>query len=227
MCNLDNVRLGVFTRKTLQEAVNSGQIRGAIVPLGSFEQHHDHLPLLHDTLSVTSIAEQVALKFYPSLVVTPTVWASDSEHHMNVGGAITIRRPILIEYLYDIVHSLHRIGITQVMVLNGHGGNIKERLEGFEPAAMKKLIEELHVKYTTYWFTCPKSFYEEYLESDRDAGHAGEFETSFAQVVFPEYLLEHDITYDSATLATQEKGQAILNATIEGVCREIEQWLKR
>lgn len=101
MVDVDKVRLGTFTRNTLREAIDSGQIQGAIVPLGSLEQHHDHLPLLHDTLSITYIAEQVAVKFYPSLVMTPTVWASDSEHHMNVGGAITIRRPVLIEYLYD------------------------------------------------------------------------------------------------------------------------------
>ena len=225
MPDVDNVRLGTFTRVTLKEAVDAGQIRGAIIPLGSLEQHHDHLPLLHDTLSITYIAENVTLKFYPSLVVTPTVWASDSEHHMNVGGAISIRRSILIEYLYDIVNSLHRIGINRVMILNGHGGNIKERLEGFEPSAMKKLVEGLHVKYITYWFTCPESFYEEYLEVDRDAGHAGEFETSFAQIVFPEYITD-EIHDDSAKLATKEKGQAIIHAVIEGVCKEVSNWLK-
>ena len=227
MSDLNKVRLGTFTRKTLKKAIDSGQIRAAIVPLGSLEQHHDHLPLLHDTLSVTYIAEKVALKFYPSLVVTPTVWASDSEHHINVGGAITIRRPILIEYLYDIVLSLQRIGITQVMILNGHGGNIKERLEKFEPDKMKKLLEGLSVKYVTYWFTCPKSFYEEHLKVDRDAGHAGEFETSFARVVFPEYIIEQEINYDSAKLATKEKGQAIIHTIIEGVCKEVDNWLKR
>ncbi len=226
MCDVNNVKLGTFTRKTLKAAIDSGQIQGAIVPLGSLEQHHDHLPLLHDTLSITYLAENVALKFYPALVVTPTVWASDSEHHMNVGGAVTIRRPILIEYLYDIVHSLQRMGIRRVMILNGHGGNIKERLEEFEPDAMKKLVEGLHVKYITYWFTCPTSFYEEHLEVDRDAGHAGEFETSFAQIVFPEHIIVHDITDDRAKLATQEKGQAIIHAVIEGVCKEVDNWLK-
>ena len=226
MPDVNNIRLGTFTRKTLKEAVDSGQIRGAIVPLGSLEQHHDHLPLLHDTLSITYIAETVALKLYPSVVVTPTVWASDSEHHTKIGGAVSIRRPILIEYLYDIVHSLHRLGITRVIILNGHGGNIRERLEEFEPDAMKKLIEGLHVKYLTYWFACPKSFYEEYLELERDAGHAGEFETSFAQVVFPEYIIEPAISYDNAKRATQEKGQAIIHAVLGGVCKEIRDWLK-
>ena len=72
----DTVQLGTWTRKELKEAVASGRIRAVIVPLGSFEQHQDHLPLLHDTLSVAHIAEQVALNFRPSVVVTPAVWAS-------------------------------------------------------------------------------------------------------------------------------------------------------
>ena len=221
----DNVQLGALTRKELKEAISSGRIQGVIVPLGSFEQHQDHLPLLHDTLSVTHIAEQVALNFYPSVVVTPTVWASDSEHHMNVGGAITIRPGILIEMLYDIAHSLKRLGIGRGMILNGHGGNMQDRLEGFEPERMKRLIEGLGVKYVTYWSTCPTSFYEALLESDRSAGHAGEFETSFARVAFPEYIREHAITYDSAKLATVEKGQAIVKAVIEGVSSEVRTWL--
>lgn len=225
MIDADCVRLGTFTRKTLKAAIDSEQIQGAIIPLGSLEQHHDHLPLLHDTWSVTYLAETVAQKFYPALVVTPTVWASDSEHHMDVGGAITIRRPILIEYVCDIVNSLQRMGIKRVMVLNGHGGNIKERLEGFEPAAMQRLIERLHGKYLTYWFTCPNSFYEEHLELDRDAGHAGEFETSFARIVFPEYIREQALHDDSAKLATKEKGQAIIHAVIERLCQEISIWL--
>ena len=221
----NTVQLGVWTRKELKEAVASGRIRGAIVPLGSFEQHQDHLPLLHDTLSVAHIAEQVALNFRPSVVVTPTVWASDSEHHMNIGGAITIRPDILIEALYDIAHSLKRLGIGRVMILNGHGGNVQDRLEELEPERMKRLVVELGVKYVTYWLTCPTSFYEAHLESDRSAGHAGEFETSFARVVFPEHIREDAITYDSAKLATQEKGRAIVNGVIEGVSAEVRAWL--
>ena len=221
----DHVQLGMWTRKELKEAVASGRIRAAIVPLGSFEQHQDHLPLLHDTLSVTHIAEQVALNFRPSVVVTPTVWASDSEHHMDIGGAIAIRPAILIETLYDIAHSLKRLGIERVMILNGHGGNMQDRLEGFEPERMKRLIEGLGVKYVTYWSTCPTSFYEALLESDRSAGHAGEFETSFARVVFPEHIREHAITYDSAKLSTLEKGQALVKAVIEGVSAEVRAWL--
>ena len=131
------------------------------------------------------------------------------------------------EYLHDIVSSLHRIGIKRVMILNGHGGNIKERLEKFEPDAMKKLVEGLDVRYITYWFTCPDSLYEEHLELERDAGHAGEFETSFAQIVFPEYIAEHEIQYANAGLATKEKGQAIIHAVLEGVCKEVSDWLKK
>ena len=220
-----HIQLGMLTRKELRDIIDTGRLQGVIVPLGSLEQHQDHLPLLHDTLSVTYIAEQVALGFYPSVMVTPTVWASISEHHMSAGGAITIRRDMLIEYVYDIAHSLKRLGIGRVMVLNGHGGNKQDRLKEFEPERIRELIEGLGVKYTTYWLTCPPSFYETHREVDRSAGHAGEFETSFARAVFPEYIRENAMTYDRAKLATEEKGRAILEAVIEGVSEEVRGWL--
>jgi creatinine amidohydrolase len=215
----------MLTREELKQAIDSGRLRGVIMPLGSFEQHQDHLPLLHDTLSIRHIAEQVALEFYPSVMVTPTVWASDSEHHMKVGGAITIRRNILIEYLYDIAHSLKRLGIGRVMILNGHGGNKQDRLEGFEPERMKQLIKDCGLEYVSYWLTLPSSFYEGHLELDRSGGHAGEFETSFARVVFPEDIREDVITYDRAKLATVEKGRAIVKAVMDSVSAEVRTWL--
>ena len=55
-----NVLVGELTRKELGEAISSGTVKGAIVPLGSCEQHQDHLAIIHDTVSVTEIAKRVA-----------------------------------------------------------------------------------------------------------------------------------------------------------------------
>ena len=49
--------LGEFTRKELGESIANGTIKGAIVPTGALEQHQDHLAMIHDTVSVTEIAE--------------------------------------------------------------------------------------------------------------------------------------------------------------------------
>jgi len=220
-----NVFLGELTRKELGEAISSGVIQGVLVPTGACEQHHDHLAMIHDAASVTEIAQRVAMSFYPHVLVTPTISMSVSEHHMKHGGALTIRPDIYLEYVHDVCHSLKRLGVPKVMVLNGHGGNMRRNLEPVAPEQMKKL-DALGVTYLTYWEVCPGPFFEAHLESDRSAGHAGAFETSFAMVAFPQRIRSDQITYDSAKLATLPKGGHILNVVVEGVIERVRQMLE-
>ena len=219
-----NVLFGELTRKEFGDAVSNGVVKAAIVPTGACEQHQDHLAMIHDTASVTEIAKRVASRFHPHILVTPTVSMSVSEHHMDRGGALTIRPEIYVEYVYDVCHSLKRLGVPKVMVLNGHGGNKWQNLEPKVPAQMKRL-ESLDIKYVTYWETCPQSFYEAYLERERSAGHAGEFETSFAMVNFPDRIRGDQINYENAKLATIPKGGHILSAIIDGVAEQVQQML--
>ena len=182
--------------------------------------------MIHDTASVTEIAERTARQFYPHVLVTPTVSMSVSEHHMAHGGALTIRPEIFLEYVYDVCHSLKRLGVPKVMVLNGHGGNMRQSLEPKAPDQIKKL-DDLGVIYITYWKTCPESFYEQNLELERSAGHAGEFETSFAMVAFPHRIRQDQINYENAKLASIPKGGNILNAVLHGVAEQVCQMLGR
>src|SRR5215210_562156 len=142
------ILFGELTRKELAALISSGTIRGAIVPTGATEQHHDHLAMIHDTASVTEIARRVAMQFAPHVLVTPTVAMSVSEHHMKHGGALTIRPDIYLEYVHDVCHSLRRLGVPKVMVLNGHGGNMRRNLEPAVPEQMQKL-DALGVTYLT------------------------------------------------------------------------------
>ncbi len=220
-----NVLLGELTRKELGETISGGTVKGAIVPIGSCEQHQDHLAMIHDTVSVTEIAKRVAADFYPQVLVTPTVPMSVSEHHMDRGGPLTIRPDVLLEYVYDVCHSLKRLGIPKVMVLNGHGGNRRKRLEEKHPEILQKL-DELGVTYVTYWLTCPESFYEAHLELEKSAGHAGEFETSFAMLAFPERIRTDRINYENAKKASLPKGGHILDAVVKGISVEVRKMLE-
>lgn len=218
------VLLGELTRKELGEAISTGVVQAAIVPTGSVEQHQDHLAMIHDTASITEIARRAAMRFLPRVLVTPTISMTVSEHHMDRGGALTVRPEIHLEHVYDICHSLKRLGIARVMVLNGHGGNKRQNLEPVAPDLMKKL-DDLGVAYVTYWETVPAEFYEAHLELDRSAGHAGEFETSFAMVAFPERIRPDAVNYDSAQLASIPKGGLVLDAVLSGVAGELQKLL--
>ena len=215
-----NVFFGELTRKEFNEAVTAGTIEAAIVPTGATEQHQDHLAMIHDTASVTEIARRVAMGLWPRVIVAPTIPMSVSEHHMGRGGALTVRPEIHMETVHDVCDSLVRLGVKKVLVLNGHGGNKREKMADRAPDAMARL-EAMGVRYVTYWQTATQEWYEANLELERSAGHAGEFETSFAMALFPERVRVEAMNFENAQKATTAKGGAILEAVVAGVTTEM------
>ena len=65
----NEARLGKLTRREFREAHEAGHFNSAIIPTGSLEQHLEHLALEHDTASACYIAEEVAKRLYPQVVV--------------------------------------------------------------------------------------------------------------------------------------------------------------
>jgi len=53
--NTKEVMLDRLTRKEMRESLESGRIKAAIIPVGSTEQHLEHLPLCHDLASCTYV----------------------------------------------------------------------------------------------------------------------------------------------------------------------------
>ncbi len=62
----------------------------AIVPIGSTEQHGPHLPTGVDVMLVTEVARRAALRTVAPVLVLPTIWTGLAEHHMSLGGTITL-----------------------------------------------------------------------------------------------------------------------------------------
>jgi creatinine amidohydrolase len=122
----DRVFIGDFTRKEFRERMEGGLIKAAIVPVSSTEQHQEHLHMGHDHFHANYMAEQIAKRMLPSVVVATPINIGVSEHHMEVGpGTLTVRPEIFCEFVFDVCDSLVRTGITNVLILNGHGGNVK------------------------------------------------------------------------------------------------------
>jgi creatinine amidohydrolase len=95
--------------------------RVAILPIGSFEQHGNHLPLTTDTVVACVIAQHLAARY--ELFVLPPVTISCSHEHEGFAGTVSVSAGTLISILNDIRESLARSGIMQLVLVNGHGGN--------------------------------------------------------------------------------------------------------
>jgi len=94
----------------------------AVLPVGSFEQHGEFLPLATDTVIAMTIAEAVAAA-YPAVLLLPPVTISCSHEHAAWPGTVSISATTLHAIVRDVAESLRHKGVNQLVVVNGHGGN--------------------------------------------------------------------------------------------------------
>jgi creatinine amidohydrolase len=95
--------------------------RVAVLPIGSFEQHGDFLPLITDTIVACLIARRLSTD-YP-LLLLPPLTLSCSHEHSGFAGTVSLSAQTLIAVVTDIVESLRNTGIERLAIVNGHGGN--------------------------------------------------------------------------------------------------------
>lgn len=211
----ERVFIGDLTRKEFRERIANGSIQAAIVPTAATEQHLEHLEMIHDTASVTYMAEHAAQELYPQVVVATPIGIGVSEHWMEHKGTLTVRPEIFTEYVYDVCDALKRGGINNILILNGHGGNVvplMNRIEAFK----KKLCA--NVRFNSYWDTYPPDVVYKYMERGCLPGHADEYETSMAMALFPHRVHADAMEMESSSkYGTKEKGEALAPVAITGV----------
>ncbi len=101
--------------------IRSADYRVAVLPVGSLEQHGDHLPITTDTLVASILGDEISRNY--GLFLLPPVSFGCSHEHAALGATVSIRATTLYDVVNDIADSLARAGITRLVVVNGHGGN--------------------------------------------------------------------------------------------------------
>ena len=116
--------LNKLTRREFRTRMNAGELKLAILPVAAIEQHLEHLAMEHDWRSARLIAGAVAERLAPQALVAEGLMAGISEHHMVHPGTLSLQPGTFLTVLSDLIDSLVRAGFTNILVLNGHGGNI-------------------------------------------------------------------------------------------------------
>jgi creatinine amidohydrolase len=151
----------------------------AVLPVGSFEQHGPHLPLVTDTVIACAIAASIA-EAYQLRLLAPLTY-SCSHEHAAFPGTVSISPTTLIALVADIRADLDRAGVRHLVVINAHGGNY----------ALANLVQQANVQRRAM-LLYPGS--ADWTEARASAGcdtttsddmHAGEAETSFLLHVAP------------------------------------------
>lgn len=170
------------------EALRTLAARNAVVllPVASTEQHGPHLPTGVDDMLVTAVCRRAARLLAPDrpAVVAPTVWCGLADHHLAFGGTFTITLSTYHALLRDLCRSILRAGFRQIVLVNGHGGNIAGLA-----AISAELTRELDAPVATAtYFTVAAGEIAALLEDQGGVMHACEAETSMMMAVAPELV---------------------------------------
>jgi creatinine amidohydrolase len=211
------VLLTKHTRREFRERMQAGELKLGILPVAATEQHLEHLAMEHDWASVMHVAVEIAKRLQPQAIVAPVMNVGISEHHMRHIGTLSALPGSWLAILADGIRSLHHAGFRNILVLNGHGGNVAP-CQGIWGQFLQRF--ECNVVFRSYWDFIAQSAVDEHLSTGRCPGHAQEFETAFALAAFPENV-RHDAMQDQADkeplAATADAGRALIEHIVTNV----------
>ena len=179
--------LDELSTKEAAKAANASTV--IIFPVGSVEEHGEHLPLGTDSFQPEYIALEVAKK--TGCLIAPPFRYGICNATRNFPGTLTIKFETLYRFAIDVLSELVRNGFRRIIVLSGHAGNshmvalrlaaqdiINQNDESKEKEKVRIMVlsdfdfaEELTPKY-----------------ADKNDGHAGTIETSRMMAIKPELI---------------------------------------
>ncbi|RMI28457.1 creatininase family protein [Nocardia stercoris] len=176
------------TATSTDEAARGASV--AVLPVGSFEQHGDHLPLITDTVIANLIAAEIA-ETYPVFLLPPITFSCSHEHE-GFPGTVSISATTLTAIIADIRESLARSGINKLVIVNGHGGNFV-----LSNIAMQSNVDGRHVALfpgRQDWDAARES--AGMATNAHDDMHGGELETALLLHAYPDLVRDSYRTAD-------------------------------
>jgi creatinine amidohydrolase len=226
-------------------AVHLEKTRTILIPFGATEEHGLHLPLGTDTFQAADVCRLLAAR--RQVFVAPAIPYGVCRSTGDHPGTISLTTETLKALAMDLVRSLYRQGLRNVVLLSGHaGGTHNAALLDAGECLLRELPELRIAVASEYVLACAAG--KGLVETPGDC-HAGEIETSRMLATrpgmvkgtspaetsgFPAFILVRDkrrcwpggVGGDPAK-ASIAKGQALEALVVEALGRlvdELEMW---
>ena len=201
------VRWGELTTNEIAELDRDLPV---VLNLAAIEQHGPHLPLATDALVGKHFLEEIERLDKKGVLIAPQITVCCSTHHMDFDGTLTVRHETMLQYVCDMVDSIHMHGFRNIVLFNSHGGNeaigqvVLEKWGAANPDASIFMLT---------WWRVAREELRAIQESDfGGVGHACEFETSLLMHFAPDAVRGEILAYPPPTPTFTWAQEDMLNA---------------
>ena len=213
----------------------------ALLPIGATEVHGNHLPLGTDTFLAEGVVKKIAQKLGDDkCLILPCVPYGQVWSLRETAGTVDIPDSVLTPFLTHIAMSMYRAGIRKFAFVTAHVGNYPAI-----KAAMRQVFAACDMKVYAFNYPGAEETISKVCTSKRPHKayfHACEIETSYmlylcpervdmSQAIcqYPDFPSDFDVTptpwtdimqgavMGDATVATAEKGKAIIDAVVDRI----------
>lgn len=195
---------GSYIQTTVRNEVVENRKKNDIVfiPVGSTERHGVHTVSGLDTLMVTQILEGLRRRTEKegnpvNLVYPPLNYGGHPYHHVGMPGTVIMPQQVVEETLINVMLGLWNDGFRKQVIVNNHG-------------QLWMLVSALHKFMHRYqlpgvfqvldWHRGVREFFFPNTKDDSMETHfihSAEAETSAAQLLFPDEMVDMDAAVDS------------------------------
>ncbi|WP_226641683.1 creatininase family protein [Mesobacillus subterraneus] len=209
-----------------------------LLPIGMIEMHGPHCSLGTDVWIPREFVRRLDQRIGDRILMAPEVAYGHSWGLAPFEGTIDISAEAFSQYVFEIGKEFRRNGFEQIVLFNGHGGNIPSL------TTVAEKLADIGMKVLTInWWA---DYREQILEITKGPGHGGEDETSLILAI-DEKLADSNLAGDhqvnmnpkikfeksglklfkdgylgNAGAATADKGERLYEMMLELVLSDIE-----
>ncbi|WKA55751.1 creatininase family protein [Planococcus shixiaomingii] len=230
---MDMMTMNLNQFKEFQKTANT-----VLVPIGMIEAHGPHCALGTDVLIPREFVRRLEERVGDKILMAPEVTYGHSWGLAAFAGTIDVSAEAFSNYVFDICKGFQRNGFKNIILFNGHGGNISSL------DIVTEKLADLNVRTLTInWYL---DYREDIKQITPDPGHAGEDETAMVLAInetyaFTEGVGSHEIPLPkrfrfkdggktlypeafsgNAEAATAEKGEQLYEMMMKLIVEDIQ-----